>query len=86
MNKSFDLIVIGAGPTGLMAAKVAGENGLRVVLIEKKPAIPEMQRACGVMHVLMAERPAIIRKLQAFRSQSGDERYAGRSKYGFANV
>lgn len=47
MNNVFDLIVIGAGPTGLMAAKVAGENGLRVALIEKKQAIPELKRACG---------------------------------------
>lgn len=47
MNRVFDLIVIGAGPTGLMAAKVAGENGVRVALIEKKQAIPEMKRACG---------------------------------------
>ncbi len=47
MNNVFDLIVIGAGPTGLMAAKVAGENGLRVALIDKKQAIPEVKRACG---------------------------------------
>jgi flavin-dependent dehydrogenase len=47
MNRVFDLIVVGAGPTGLMAAKVAGENGLQVALIDKKQVIPEMKRACG---------------------------------------
>jgi flavin-dependent dehydrogenase len=47
MAKKFDLIVVGAGPTGLMAAKVAGENGLKVALIDKKHDIPEIKRACG---------------------------------------
>ena len=40
MAKKYDLIVVGAGPTGLMAAKVAGENGLKVALIDKKHDIP----------------------------------------------
>lgn len=47
MAKKYDCIVIGAGPTGLMAAKVAGENGLNVALIEKKKEIPKVKRACG---------------------------------------
>jgi len=47
MAKTFDLIVVGAGPTGLMAAKVAGENGLKVALIDKKIDIPKIKRACG---------------------------------------
>ena len=47
MAKKFDLIVVGAGPTGLMAAKVAGENGLKVALIDKKQDIPKAKRACG---------------------------------------
>ena len=47
MAKKFDLIVVGAGPTGLMAAKVAGENGLKVALIDKKQDIPKIKRACG---------------------------------------
>jgi len=47
MTRTFDLIVVGAGPTGLMAAKVAGENGLKVALIDKKSDIPKIRRACG---------------------------------------
>jgi flavin-dependent dehydrogenase len=47
MAKAFDLIVVGAGPTGLMAAKVAGENGLKVALIDKKGDIPKVSRTCG---------------------------------------
>jgi flavin-dependent dehydrogenase len=47
MAKKYDLIVVGAGPTGLMAAKVAGENGLKVALIDKRHDIPKINRACG---------------------------------------
>ena len=47
MAKKYDCIVIGAGPTGLMAAKVAGENGLKVALIDKKNDIPKVKRACS---------------------------------------
>ena len=34
--KRYDLVVVGAGPAGLMAAKVAAEHGLKVALVERK--------------------------------------------------
>ncbi len=42
----YDLIVVGGGPGGLMAAKTAAEDGLKVVLIERKKNIAEITRAC----------------------------------------
>jgi len=53
MKKTYDLIVVGAGPAGLMAAKTAGENGLDVALIERKEAIPDISRACSMMLVTL---------------------------------
>ncbi len=32
----YDLIVVGDGPGGLMAAKTAAEDGLKVIMVERK--------------------------------------------------
>ncbi len=44
-NKSFDLAIIGGGPTGSLAAALAAESGLSVVVIEKK-LLPR-SKPCG---------------------------------------
>lgn len=36
---NYDLIVIGGGPAGMMAAGKSGENGARVLLLEKNPRL-----------------------------------------------
>jgi flavin-dependent dehydrogenase len=51
MAKRYDLIVIGAGPAGLMAAKTAGEDGLKVALLERKTNIADVKRACAMMFI-----------------------------------
>ena len=39
MKTRYDLLVIGGGPGGAIAAKTAAEAGLSTCLIEKRPAI-----------------------------------------------
>jgi flavin-dependent dehydrogenase len=54
MDKKYDLVVVGAGPGGLMAAKTAAGHGLKVALIERKENITEIRRACSMMVVSLS--------------------------------
>ena len=47
MTKQFDVAVIGAGAAGMMCAAVAGQQGLRVVLIDHAEKLAEKIRISG---------------------------------------
>ena len=51
MTEIYDLIVIGAGPAGLMASIVAAKEGLRVLLVERKRDISKVTRSCCSMWI-----------------------------------
>jgi len=51
----YDVIVVGAGPAGLLAAIAASESGLEVALLEKKSDIPKLTRTCGMTLISMNE-------------------------------
>ncbi len=55
MAKKYDVVVVGAGPAGAMAAKTAGENGLRVALVERKKNIGKIGRSCCMMLLVVNE-------------------------------
>jgi flavin-dependent dehydrogenase len=42
----YDLIVVGGGPGGLMAALTAAQDGMKVVLVERRKRIAEITTAC----------------------------------------
>jgi len=56
MAKKYDVIVVGAGPAGFLAAKAAGENGLDVALLEKKTDITSFNRT-GAQTLLSMTEP-----------------------------
>jgi digeranylgeranylglycerophospholipid reductase len=49
MAKKFDVVIVGAGPGGAMAAKTAGENGLKTAILERKTNPAEITRGCAMM-------------------------------------
>ena len=49
MKKLYDVVVVGAGPCGALAAKIAAENGLDVAMLERKTDISFIRRCCTGM-------------------------------------
>jgi digeranylgeranylglycerophospholipid reductase len=47
--KKYDVVIVGAGPGGAMAAKTAGENGLTVAILERKRNPADIRRGCAMM-------------------------------------
>jgi digeranylgeranylglycerophospholipid reductase len=56
MKKRYDLLVIGGGPAGAVAARTAAKKGLSVCLVEKRPAIGVPVRCAeGIGQAALAE-------------------------------
>ena len=47
-----DLLIVGAGPAGLLAGYTAAQKGLKVTIIEMKRDITVVNRACSAQFVL----------------------------------
>ncbi|MBW1637088.1 MAG: NAD(P)/FAD-dependent oxidoreductase [Deltaproteobacteria bacterium] len=60
MNLSYDIIVIGAGPAGLACGRVAAENGLKVLVLERSRTIGKKICAGGIT------RNGLIKKLPGY--------------------
>lgn len=52
LKKYYDLIIVGAGPAGLMASKTAAELGLDVCVVEMKKNFDNLVRACSMQFIL----------------------------------
>ncbi|MBE6050238.1 MAG: NAD(P)/FAD-dependent oxidoreductase [Clostridium sp.] len=52
MNNVIDLLIIGAGPAGLMTAKTAANLGLKVTIVEKNKDFKQLRRACSAQFIL----------------------------------
>ena len=50
MKNKYDVLVIGGGPAGALAAKTAVEKGLSACIVEKRPAIGAPVRCAEGIH------------------------------------
>ncbi|MFW9900888.1 MAG: NAD(P)/FAD-dependent oxidoreductase [Candidatus Thorarchaeota archaeon] len=62
--KEFDLIIVGAGPGGSMAAKIAAEKGLKVIFFERgrKPG-EKNSSGCGLGPRMFRDFPDLMKNL-----------------------
>lgn len=73
MNKSYDIVVVGAGPAGSTAARIAAQNGAKVLLLEKdrEIGIPvrcgEAVGEKGLRRVLELKPEWIANRIEAVR-------------------
>jgi len=61
--EKYDVVVVGAGTAGCLAAKTVAESGLKVCIVEKKPRDQIGEKICGDalgdhhLHFLKLEMP-----------------------------
>jgi putative polyketide hydroxylase len=48
LDTPYDVLVIGAGPSGLATAIAAARSGARVLLVEKHPEVSIFPKATGI--------------------------------------
>ena len=53
MNDSFDVAVVGLGPTGAVCTALLGSLGLKTIAIEREPAVYDKPRAFALDHEVM---------------------------------
>ena len=79
MNTYYDIIIVGAGPAGSTAARIAAQNGAKVLLLEKdrEIGIPvrcgEAVGEKGLRRVLEPRAEWIANKIEAVRLVAPDE-------------
>lgn len=61
-KSQFDIIVIGAGPVGSMAARVAAKKGAEVLLVDAKSKIGEPAQCAGLLSVRGFEKAKVGKK------------------------
>lgn len=65
MTETFDIIVVGGGPAGATAAYKLGQNGAKVLLLEKAAAFPREKPCGGGLSARLLDRFPYVREFLA---------------------
>lgn len=85
-KKQYDVIVIGGGPAGMMAAGTAGARGKRVLLIEKNKRLGEKLRITGGGRCNVTNDERDLRKLLARYGKVEQFLYSSFTEFGVADT
>jgi len=92
INKYFDIIVIGAGPAGSVAARFAAEAGCSVLILERdrEPGIPvrcgEGVSHNGIVQFIDIDSKWICTKIEGARFHSPDGNYLDMYYHGLGSI
>lgn len=81
-NVQYDVIVIGAGPSGMMAAGIAASRGQRVLVIEKNARMGEKLRITGGGRCNITNAEFDIRKFLSFYGENEKYLHSAFSQFG----
>ncbi len=82
----YDLIVIGGGPAGMIAAAGAGENGAQVLLVEKNPRLGNKLLITGKGRCNITNKIENVRDLVSYFGSEGKFLYSAFSSFGVVEV
>jgi predicted Rossmann fold flavoprotein len=82
VKQTYDVIVIGGGASGMMAAGIAAKNGRKVLLIEKNKALGEKLKITGGGRCNITNAEFDIRKLLSHYGDAEPFLYSAFSQFG----
>ncbi len=81
-NTIWDVVVVGGGPAGMMAAARAGERGMRVLLLEKNPGLGKKLQITGGGRCNVTNNKPDVRTMLAEYKAAGKFLFSTFSQHG----
>ncbi|MES2966171.1 MAG: aminoacetone oxidase family FAD-binding enzyme [Patescibacteria group bacterium] len=84
--ETYDVVVIGGGPAGMMAAIEAGKRGKRVLLIEKNPGLGKKLLITGGGRCNVTNNKPVVREMLSQYKEAGKFLFSTFMQYGVTDT